>query len=214
MSHTTNRQLTSRNTGLQDHEPERNADQCVGRQRVDSGGHDPDRQVTPAGGSGERVHGQADRHAGDVEGAGADSALGVERQSDAERGEDQRPYVGDRCLERRDRGGVLDLAHHDVLGVPAHRRCGGREHGQAAHRAAQPPTAPVAAATNGTSDGRRFGAGAVCRVVARCGAWRCFGRPGRFHRSVGGCRPRSGGRRRSRYRRACSSWPWLALRVS
>ena len=72
-----------------------------------------------------------------------DGAPAVQGQGDAECGEDQRADVGDAGFQGGDGRGVLDVADHDVLGVPAHRgRCRG-EDGEGARRGAQPGLCPV-----------------------------------------------------------------------
>ena len=78
----------------------------------------------------------------------------MQRQRDAERGEDQRADVGDACLQRGDRRDVLDLADHDVLGVPADHRGGGGEDGEGGHRVAQPGLRPLARVTASRASGR------------------------------------------------------------
>jgi hypothetical protein len=105
------------------------ADQGVGSQGVDGGRHHPDGQVAPSWRGRDRVHGQADADACDVQRAGADCALAVQGQGDAERGEDQCADVGNAGLQRGDHGVVLDGADQDVLRVPADRRCRDRENG-------------------------------------------------------------------------------------
>jgi hypothetical protein len=74
---------------------------------------------------------------------GADRAPAVQGQGDAERGEDHRADVGDAGFQRGDDRGVLDVAHQEVLRVPAHRGGRGGERGEGEHRAAQPCLRPV-----------------------------------------------------------------------
>jgi hypothetical protein len=92
-------------------------DEGVAGQGVGDRGHGPDGQVPPARFGGDRVHEHAGADRGEVERAGAEGAAAVQRQGDAETGEDQGGGVGDGSFQRGDGGQAADTVDHAVLAV-------------------------------------------------------------------------------------------------
>ena len=84
------------------------ADQRVRGQRVDPGGHHPDRQVPPSVPGRQRVHRQRDPDARHVQRPRPHRPPAVQGQRHAQRGEDHRADVRDARLQRGHPGRLLD----------------------------------------------------------------------------------------------------------
>ena len=130
---------------LQDHEPERMADEGVAGQGIHDGGHDPDREIPPAAPGSQCIHRQRDRDAGDVQRAGPQRPPAVQGQRDPEGREDQRAGVGDARLQRGDRRDALDRVDQDVLRIPADHSRSQCEDSQGSDGITQPGAAGVPA---------------------------------------------------------------------
>ena len=137
------------------------ADQGVAGQRVGDRRQGPDGQVPPARSRGDRVHEHAGADRGQVQRPGAQRPAAVQRQRDAEAGEDQGGGVRDRGLEGGDHGEVAGGFGHPVLGGEADRRGGRGQHAQPGGGVAQPQAGAVLAGTGPSEPGAGDFAGAA-----------------------------------------------------
>ena len=123
------------------------ADQGVAGQGVGDGRHGPDGQVPPARRGGDGVHEHAGADRGEVQRPGVDRVAAVQRERDAEAGDDQGGGVGDRGLQSGDHRQVADRVYHPVLGGKALGRRGRRQDAQPSAGVTKPPARPVPVTT-------------------------------------------------------------------
>ena len=123
---------------LQDHEPERNADQGVAGQRVSHRRHCPDRQAAPARRRRDHVHEHADGDRCHVQHPRPDRPPAMQRQRDPQRREHHRTGIRDRRLQSGDHRQPPRREHQPVLRRETHHRGRNRQHPQPRTRITQP----------------------------------------------------------------------------